>query len=100
MPDVFSFSGITGADRSQLYESESITISGITKAAPISISQGKYRIDEGDWTTQSGTVLPGNSVQIQLESSSQYASSVSSTLFIGGVSASFTVTTLTPVSTG
>lgn len=92
-PDAFSFSPLAYAPLTTLAVSNSIAVTGITAAAPISVSGGQYSIDGSAWAVLAGTVLAGQAVQLRLTSSASYSTAVSATLDIGGVSGTFTVTT-------
>lgn len=92
-PDAFTFTDVTGATRSTLYTSNTITVAGINAAAPISVTGGEYRVNGGAWVSSSGTVVNGDTVQVRGTSSGAYSTAVSVVLTIGGVSDSYTVTT-------
>jgi len=94
-PDPFSFLGQTNVARDTLITSNAITVTGINTAASISITGGEYAINSGSYTSSSGTVNNGNTVTVQLQSSPNYSATTSATLTIGGVSDTFSVTTLT-----
>lgn len=104
VPDAFSFTPVTNAQPSTAYESNVITVTGITMASPISVSGGKYAVSTdggttwGEWTASAGTVNPSDTVKVMLVSTAAPSTPVSATLTIGGVSADFTATTTaTPV---
>lgn len=96
-PDPFSFTDVTSAEIGTVTTSNAITVAGITASAAISISggSGQYRINGGSWTSASGTVSDGDSVDVRVTSSGAPGTAVSTTLTIGGVSDTFSVTTLT-----
>jgi YVTN family beta-propeller protein len=104
VPDPFSFNSVTGATRSATVESESIDISGLSHPATISISGGEYQINSDDWTTASGTINPGATVKVHLNTSASFSTTTTATLTIGGMNGTFSVTTLAdtekPVVTG
>ncbi|MFL0799630.1 MAG: hypothetical protein K6L80_04205 [Agarilytica sp.] len=93
-PDSFSFTAEAAVEPGEQVESASVTITGIDSAAAISISGGEYRVNGGSYTSGSGTVSNGQSVQVRLTASSEFSSDASLTLTIGGVSGTYTVTTL------
>ncbi|MFC1747728.1 hypothetical protein ACFL2V_02865 [Pseudomonadota bacterium] len=94
-PNGFSFTDVTGATMSTQY-TDSITVSGINVATPISISGGEYRIESGAWQTGASEVHNNQQVTVRLTSSSEATTTVSSVLTIGGVSDTFSVTTKEP----
>lgn len=92
-PDPFTFDAIDNALPGQSY-SRSIVVTGINAPAAISASGGlEYRIDGGAWTSAAGTVSNDAAVDVRLSASADYAAEVSGSLTIGGVSASFAITT-------
>ncbi len=93
-PDAFSFTAQTGVARSTLTTSNTITVSGINTASPISIVGGTYSIDGGTYTSATGTVNNGDTVMLQQTSSGSFSTLTTATLDIGGVSGAFDVTTL------
>ena len=98
-PNAFDLGGpVSDAELSTSTLSNTITVSGINAATPISISGSgspAYSVNGGSFTTASGTVLDGNTVQVRVTSSASNSTSVTATLNIGGVTDTFTVTTVT-----
>jgi hypothetical protein len=88
-PDPFTFTAQTGVAPNTVITSNTITVSGITAAAPISIVGGIYSINGGAYTGASGTVNNGDTVTVQLTSSGSYSTTMTATLTIGGVSGAF-----------
>ncbi|MBL8483619.1 MAG: hypothetical protein JNJ60_15580, partial [Rhodocyclaceae bacterium] len=98
-PNAFSFNPVTTALPNALVTSGSATISGINAATPISVSGGEYSISGGAFTSASGSISSGQTVRVRLTASPAYSSQTSATLSIGGVSATFYVTTVAEDST-
>ncbi len=99
-PNNFSFIDQANFPLSTLATSNTITVTGITGGVPISITGGQYEINNsGLWTSQTGTVSNENPVRIRLMSSSAYSTTTNAVLTIGGVSDTFSVTTLPPDTT-
>lgn len=96
-PDAFSFVDTTGVALSTSIESAAITVAGINAAAPISVSGGEYSINGGAWTTANGTVSNGQSVKVRHTSSASNSTATNTVLTIGGISDTFTSTTLAAV---
>lgn len=92
-PDNFTFTAVTNADVSAPVESNSITVDGINAAAAISITGGEYKIAAGEYTTSDSTITDGQSVTVRLTTPEAGNQTREATLLIGGVSATFTVTT-------
>jgi beta-glucanase (GH16 family) len=93
-PFPFSFTAVTGVDREILLTSNAITVTGISAPAPISIVNGSYSINGGAYTTSPGLVLNGQTITVQLASSNRFSTETNATLTIGGVSGTFSATTL------
>lgn len=93
-PNSFSFSNIETSLQDTWVESNTVTLAGFNAAASISISNGEYRVDNSDYTTNTSTVNVGQQVQIRVRSSSTVGESVTATLTVGGVSGSFQVSTI------
>ena len=93
-PDAFTFTDQTDVPLSTTITSNSITVSGINSAAPISVTGGAYSINGGAFTSVAGTVNNGDSVRVQHTSSASFSTNTDTTLTIGGVSDTFTSTTL------
>ena len=97
-PDPFSFTALTGVDPSKAEVSNAITVAGTNLSSPISITGGTYSINGGPFTAAPGYVSPGAQVVVSLLSSSSFLTATSAQLTIGGVAATFTVTTRAEVS--
>ena len=93
-PGAFSFTDQTGVALGTAITSDPITVSGIDAATAISVSGGSYRINNGVYTNAAGTVNDGDRVRVQHTSSVEYSTQVDTTLTIGGVSDTFSSTTL------
>ncbi|MCW8922514.1 MAG: hypothetical protein OQK69_02625, partial [Gammaproteobacteria bacterium] len=94
IPNQFSFYDRTGAQLNTLYNStNSIQVSGVNNNAPISVTGGEYSIDGGAWTSASGTVNVLSRVLLRQTSASTGSTQTDTVLTIGGVSATFSVTT-------
>ncbi len=93
-PDAFSFTDQTDVGRSTTITSNAITVSGINSAAAISVSNGEYRINNGNFTSTTGTVANGDTVQVRHTSSGSFSTTTDTVLTIGGVSDTLTSTTL------
>ncbi|WP_406827501.1 agarase [Microbulbifer sp. ARAS458-1] len=92
-PDAFSFTAVTDAEMGTAYTSGAITVSGINAAANISISGGEYSVNNGAFSSDAATVENGDSVSVRVTASTEYSTTVTATLSIGGISADYAVTT-------
>jgi hypothetical protein len=93
-PDAFTLTDRIDVELDTLTQSDPITISGIDAATSISISGGEYSIDGGTFVSTSGTVTNGQSVIVQQTSSSTSKTTTDTVLTVGGVSDTFSVTTI------
>jgi hypothetical protein len=93
-PAAFSFTDQTDVATSTLMTSNTITVSGINTSASISVSNGEYQIGSNGWTSATGTVVSGDTVTVRHTSSANFSSSVDTVLTIGGVSDTFSSTTM------
>ena len=94
VPDAFSFVALNNVDPSTLQVSNAITVTGTNVPTTVSVSSGaQYSINGGPYTSAPGVVSPGALVTVRVTSSSSYSTPVEVVLTIGGVNATFTVTT-------
>lgn len=96
-PNAFTFTDVTNASLSTEYTSNSITVAGLNTSSAISISGGTYSKNGGAYTASSGTVVNGDAVTVRVTSSATNSTSVGAVLTIGGISDTYTVTTLAAV---
>lgn len=96
VPDAFdTFTDQFNVPTTTVRTSNAVTPTGYDAAAAISVSGGdsEYSIDGGAFTNAPGTISPGSSVQVRHTSSGSASTTVTTTLNIGGVTASFESTT-------
>lgn len=94
-PDSFSFTPVNSAAQGQQVSSGTVTISGINLPAAASITgEGTptFSVNGGPWVS-SGSIAAGDTLQVRLTSASSGNVTRTATMTVGGVSASFTVTT-------
>ena len=94
-PDEFSITLEDSLPVATLVESESVTITGINKAAEISISGGEYSINDADYTAGTGVINNNDELRIRVLTPDANDTELSVTVTIGGVSV--TVTAMTEV---
>lgn len=92
-PDHFTFTEQSDVARSTQINSNTVTITGIDTATPVSITGGYYRIDGGAWTQAAGTINVNQTLQLYVMSSASYYASTTATVTVGDYSTGFTVTT-------
>lgn len=93
-PDGFAFAPAVNAALGSTVTSAAITIGGIDVPTPVTITGGQYSIGGAAFTNGAGEIRNGDSVQVRTPTSTAFAATTSATLAIGGVSATFDVTTL------
>ena len=92
-PKPFTFKEQMNVAPKTTVKSNTITVSGIDAAAPVSITGGKYSLNKEEYTSDDGTVKNGDTITVQLTSSDSSNATSSAKLTIGDVSADFNVTT-------
>jgi len=92
-PNAFGFTAQTNVTPKSTVMSNTITITGISIPAPISIRRGSYSINGGAFTSAPGTISNGNTVQLRQAAEDGDLVTNVTTLTIGGVSGSFSTTT-------
>lgn len=95
-PAAFTFADVTGANLSTLTTATAITISGINTSTPVSVSGAgspQLSINGGTWVT-SGNIINGQTLAVRLTSSASFSTPLSATINVGGVTDSWSVTTL------
>src|SRR5262249_4149520 len=79
----------TGVALTTTVTSNTITVSGINAAAPISVTGGTYSVNGGTYTSAAGTLNNGDTVSVRLTSASSMSTQTCATLTIGGVNGAF-----------
>jgi len=94
-PDPFSFTNQSGVATGVTITSNSVTVSGITGPAQISVTGGEYSIGCSSVEFRSSDSLITNSetVCVRHTTSSAFSTATATTLTVGGVSGTFTTTT-------
>ncbi len=94
IPDPFTFTDQAGVSLSTIVISNEVTINGVTTASAITVSGGEYSVNGAAFTSSAGTVVDGDGVRVRHTSSSSNSTAANTVLTIGGVSDTFTSTTL------
>ncbi len=92
-PEAFGFESVTDAELDTVYTSGVATITGIDSTVSIHIESGEYSIDGAAFTAIDGRVSNGQTLAVRLTASAVHSTATSATVTVGGVSASFSVTT-------
>jgi uncharacterized delta-60 repeat protein len=93
-PSAFSFTDQVNVERSTVITSNVVTIAGLSAAGTVTVTGGEYRINAGSFTTASGSVNNGDTVQVRHTSAATFGTATNTTLTISGVSDTFTSTTV------
>ncbi|WP_077337857.1 hypothetical protein [Pseudocolwellia agarivorans] len=98
-PAAFTFTDITNAKAHTSFESNTITISSITEAVAVSVVGGEYKIDDSNYTSNTGTVSNGQKITLRANSANASNEITNVVLTVGGVSDTYSITTALPVLT-
>lgn len=104
-PSNLSFASQAGVATGALVISDSVTIAGIGGNAPVSIVGGEYRVRNPDdtiwldWTAAGGTIHPLQRLQLRVTAPPQAGGTASAAVTVGGVSATWSVTTAAAIQT-
>ena len=96
-PDAFSFIDQLDVDLNTTLTSNVVTVAGINTAVAITINNGEYAINGGSYSSVAAEVVNGDTVSVRQVSSTAYQTTTNTILTIGGVSDTFSVTTLAEV---
>lgn len=94
-PSAFSFTAQTNAELETVYTAEWI-VTGLRLGEKVAVTgsgPGDFKRGHGEYGTSTFDVMNGDVVTARLQSSAELETGVSQTITIGGVSATFTVTT-------
>jgi hypothetical protein len=97
-PDPFTISALTGVDPNNVaagtfIESEPVLITSIEEAANVSITGGEFAVGNGAFSPNARTVNPNQTIKVRVKAPTKAGQSATAKLNVGGVTASFTVTT-------
>jgi hypothetical protein len=92
-PETFSFTPVTGAELNASATSNTVTITGINSSAKVVVLLGEYSINDGGFVTADGTITNGQTIKVRRTASSSFSTATEVNLSIGGVSATFSITT-------
>lgn len=96
-PATFTFTDVTNATTSTVYESNTVTLSGFNQPVTISVTGGEYAVDTGSgfgaYTSSAGTAYPSDQVKVRHTSSVSNSTATDTVLTVGGVSDTYTTTT-------
>lgn len=94
VPDPFHFIALSNVTPGSTQVSNPITVAGTNVSTTISVSPGaQYSVNGGPYRSTPGIVSPGAQVTVRLTAPAGYSTTASALLTIGGVDATFSVTT-------
>lgn len=99
-PNAFHFTDRTSVALSTLTESDAITVTGISAPSPVSVTGGEYSLNGAAFTAAAGQVINGQTIKVRHTSSASYSTATDTILSIGGVSDTFTTTTVAGLPAG
>jgi uncharacterized delta-60 repeat protein len=95
VPDAFTFTDQADVALDTQVTSNAITVAGITHPTPVAVQNGSYSIGcNSTYTTANGMVSATQTICVRHTSSASFATATETVLTIGGVSDTFTSTTL------
>lgn len=92
-PEAFAFPVLDGVEPGSVQTSAIVEVRGINVPTPVTVVGGEYAIDGAPFTGSAGSVTNGSRVQLRLTAAVQHGQQVQARLNIGGVDATFVVTT-------
>jgi hypothetical protein len=93
-PNTFTFTNYTGVALGATVTSNTITVSGLTNPAKVTITGGTYSIDNGSFVSDTGSVSNGQEIKVRHTAASTNSTVTTTTLTIGTASVVFTSKTL------
>ncbi|WP_288130675.1 hypothetical protein [Microbulbifer sp.] len=92
-PDTFAFEPSENTSVDVLVYSNIVEISGINQPVEVGIEGGQYSIEGSEFTTDTGFIENGDTIQVRHQSAESNSVTTETNLTIGGISASFTSNT-------
>lgn len=93
VPDFFTITPRQDAEPGEQVISKPVTVTGLGEPATIIINNGEYRIDNGAFTSNPGTISNNQALEVRLSASNSPGGQRSALLSVGGVQAAFIITT-------
>lgn len=104
IPNSFSFPSKTNVAISLSgVTSDPIAITGINSSVNVFVTgsaSAQYSKNDGEWTGSPGLAVAGDIFKVRVNSSDSYATTTSASLTVGGVTATFSVTTISETASG
>lgn len=100
MPDAFSFASknLTEFSAEQIILSDTVTVTGLTNALPISVSGGEFRLNDQPLSNLDGLSISNNdSLTLAVSGLNQIGDTATATVTVGEFETSFTATAMADV---
>lgn len=91
-PDDFSFPAVD-ADPETQYVSDPAEITGMDAGTAISVANGEYRLNGGEWTSDAGTIDPGDTLELRGTSSADPETETIVAVTVGTLTVEWSITT-------
>lgn len=91
-PDAISFASQTDVNPDEDAFSEAVTVTGFDGEATVTITNGQFQVNNGNWVT-TGTISAGDSLRLFQEVPNTFETTTTTTVSINGHDFSFTTTT-------
>ncbi len=89
----YTFEGFTGVALNARLQTHIVTIDDIGDSTPISIENGEYQLDRGEWTDQAGFIDNNQEVRVRANAGDDYSVTTTARLNVGESWGLFNVTT-------
>ena len=96
-PDSFTFVDQADVAAGELISSAAVILSGLNNSSAVSIVGGEYAINGAAFTASAGTAINGDSIVVRVTSSTVGLEEAETTLTVGSVSDTFSVSTVNDV---
>ncbi|GAB5379498.1 MAG: hypothetical protein Alis3KO_28940 [Aliiglaciecola sp.] len=92
-PDTFSFPSVFLVTREAVVESVQVTVTGIDSAAAVSVQNGEFRINGGQYQSATDEINNGDTLQVRLTASSDYDTIITAIILVGDLQVEFSIET-------
>jgi len=100
VPEIFTFTAQSDVFLNTVVESDPITITGLNVAAAVSITDGEFSINGGDYTAVTSNITSGQNIKVRSTSGTTVNELKQVGLTIGSLTSEFEITTRTAEPSG
>jgi hypothetical protein len=100
VPEVFTFTEQAEVFLNTEIESDVVTITGVNVATPVSITNGEFSINGGDYTSAAATITSGQNIKVRTTSGAAVGELKQVSLTVGSLTSEFDVTSRTAEPSG